>query len=43
MVCKECGDEVEELVKEKSGKDGLHKKKLEKELSDLRKRASEPL
>lgn len=31
--------EVEALVKEKSGKDHLHKKKLEKELSDLNKEA----
>ncbi len=29
--------EVEALVKEKSGKDGLHKKKLQKELADLDK------
>jgi hypothetical protein len=31
--------EVEALVKEKSGKDHLHKKKLQKELSDLNKEA----
>ena len=31
--------EVEALVTDKSGKDGLHKKKLEKELSDLNKEA----
>ncbi len=31
--------EVEALVKEKSGKDGLHKKKLQKELADLNKEA----
>ena len=31
--------EVEALVKEKSGEDGLQKKKLEKELSDLNKEA----
>ena len=31
--------EVEALVNEKSGKDHLHKKKLEKELSDLNKEA----
>ena len=31
--------EVEALIKEKSGKDDLHKKKLEKELSDLNKEA----
>ena len=31
--------EVEALVKEKSGKDGLRKKKLQKELTDLNKEA----
>ncbi len=31
--------EVEALVKEKSGKDGLQKKKLQKELADLDKEA----
>ena len=31
--------EVETLVKEKSGKDGLQKKKLQKELTDLDKEA----
>ena len=31
--------EVEALVKEKSGKEGLHKKKLQKELADLDKEA----
>ena len=31
--------EVEALVKEKSGKAGLHKKKLQKELADLDKEA----
>ena len=31
--------EVEALVKEKSGKDGLQKKKLQKELADLEKEA----
>jgi len=31
--------EVEALVKEKSGKDGLQKKKLEKELTDINKEA----
>ena len=31
--------EVEALVKEKCGKDGLHKKKLQKELADLDKEA----
>jgi predicted nuclease with TOPRIM domain len=31
--------EVEALVSEKSGKDHLHKKKLQKELSDLNKEA----
>ena len=31
--------EVEALVKEKSGKDGLQKKKLQKELADLNKEA----
>ena len=31
--------EVEALVKEKSGKAGLHKKKLRKELADLNKEA----
>ncbi len=31
--------EVEALVKEKSGKAGLHKKKLQKELDDLNKEA----
>ena len=31
--------EVEALVKEKSGKDGLHKRKLQKELADLNKEA----
>ena len=31
--------EVEALVKEKSGKDGLQKKKLQKELTDLDKEA----
>ena len=31
--------EVEALVKEKSGKDHLHKKKLEKELTDINKEA----
>jgi hypothetical protein len=31
--------EVEALVKERSGKDGLQKKKREKELSDLNKEA----
>ncbi len=31
--------EVEALVKEKSGKDHLHKKKLQKELSELNKEA----
>ena len=31
--------EVEALVKEQSGKDGLQKKKLEKELADLNKEA----
>ena len=31
--------EVEALAKEKSGKDGLHKKKLQKELADLNKEA----
>ena len=31
--------EVEALVREKSGKDGLHKKKLQKELADLKKEA----
>lgn len=31
--------EVEALVKEKSGKDGLHTKKLQKELADLDKEA----
>jgi hypothetical protein len=31
--------EVEALVREKSGKDGLHKKKFQKELADLNKEA----
>ncbi len=31
--------EVEALVKEKSGQDHLHKKKLQKELADLKKEA----
>lgn len=31
--------EVEALVEQKSGKDGLQKKKLEKELADLKKEA----
>ncbi len=31
--------EVEALVKEKSGQDHLHKKKLEKELADINKEA----
>ena len=31
--------EVEALVKEKSGEDGLHRKKLQKELVDLNKEA----
>ena len=31
--------EVEALVREQCGKDGLHKKKLEKELADLNKEA----
>jgi hypothetical protein len=31
--------EVETLVREKSGKDGLQRKKLEKELADLNKEA----
>ena len=31
--------EVEALVKEKSGEDGLHRKKLQKELADLNKEA----
>ena len=31
--------EVEALVRGKSGKDGLHKKKLQKELADLNKEA----
>ena len=31
--------EVEALVKEKSGEDGLHKNKLQKELADLNKEA----
>jgi hypothetical protein len=31
--------EVEALVREKSGKDGLHRKKLQKELADLNKEA----
>jgi hypothetical protein len=31
--------EVEALVREKSGKDGLHRKKLEKELADLEREA----
>ena len=31
--------EVEALVKEESGEDGLHRKKLQKELADLNKEA----
>ena len=31
--------EVEALVREKSGKDGLHRKKLQKELADLNREA----